>query len=89
MAIPDKIIRTGLLLFERLRRNYSSETGVKVDKQKSESACLDVTPVRAGVALQALVAAVHVLLTDPALGVLLTVGGGTPLLLRVGRHLVV
>ena len=62
---------------------------MKVVKQKSKSACLDVTPVRAGVALQALVAAVHVLLADPALGVLLTVRCGASLVLRVRGHLVI
>lgn len=54
---------------------------MKVVNQRRKVACLDVTPVRAGVALQALVAAVHVLLTDPALSVLLTVRGGASLLL--------
>ena len=62
---------------------------MKVVKQKSKSACLDVTPVRAGVALQALVAAVHVPLADTAGRVLLRVRGGASLLLRVGRHLVI
>ena len=54
---------------------------MKVVNQRRKVACLDVTPVRAGVALQALVAVVHVLLTDPALSVLLTVRGGASLLL--------
>ena len=68
---------------------YWSETEVRVVKLKTNSSCLDVTPIRAGVALQALVAAVHVLLADPALGVLLAIRSGGSLLLRVGRHLVI
>ena len=60
------------------------------DRDEREGpACLDVTPLGAGVALQTLVAAVHVLPADPALGVLLTVRSGTSLVLGVGAGLVV
>lgn len=60
------------------------------DRDEREGpACLDVTPLGAGVALQTLVAAVHVLLADPTLGVLLAVGGGAALVLGVRRQLVV
>ena len=62
---------------------------MKVVNQRRKVACLDVTPVRAGVALQALVAAVHVLLADPALGVLLTLRGRASLVLGVRGHLIV
>ena len=48
-----------------------------------------MTPLRAGVALQALVAAVNVLLADHALGVLLTLRGRASLVLGVRGHLIV
>ena len=53
------------------------------------TACLDVAPLGARVALQTLVAAVHVPPAHAALRVLLAVGGGAPVVLGVGGGLVV
>ena len=51
--------------------------------------CLDVTPLGAGVALEALVAAEDIPAADGALGVPLAVGGVAPLILGVGGRLVI
>ena len=51
--------------------------------------CLDVTPLGAGVALEALVAAEDVPAADHALGVPLAVWSVAPLILGVGGRLVI
>ena len=51
--------------------------------------CLDVTPLGAGVALEALVAAEDVPAADHALGVPLAVWSIAPLILGVGGRLVI